>query len=417
MTLRRLFLALAGAALVAVPALSQQIEAVAARVNDEPITTYDVRQRMALIIASTGVQPTAEILPAVQQQALTQLINERLQLQEAAEYEITVTREELDDALDNLAAQNEASRAEVIADLAQAGVDVKTLEDQIRAELAWNYLVSGLYRSRLRVSDDQIEDTLSRIAAGLSKPQYLLSEIVIDPPAGVSAEQVRQVVEGIYAQLQSGASFSALARQYSASTSAAVGGDIGWVRAGEVTSELEAALATLSPGQVTPPIETTDGLFIVALRDVRAPTESMRVTIKQALFEPAAGAGPDAMAEVERRAERARERINGCGSVERAVERSGGATVTEIGDLAPSDLAPIFRNAVEGLEDDQTSAPLRTPAGVMLVTMCGRTLAEGAGLPSREAVENRLLDEQLSRQARTLLRNLRQDALIEPIAR
>ncbi|MCG8443371.1 MAG: peptidylprolyl isomerase, partial [Caulobacterales bacterium] len=399
------------------PAHGQMIEGVAAIVNDDVITTRDVTQRMGLILASTGLQPTEEILVSIQAQALASLINERLQLQKAAEFEIEVSDAEVTGAVADLARQNNASPDSFAADLANAGIDIHTLEEQLRAEIAWNVLVSGLYRSRIRVSDDQISQTLERLAANAAKPQYLISEILIEIPLTASEEQVMVAVQTIVGQLQAGAPFPAVARQFSAAPSAAQGGDVGWVRSGEMTADIERVVSQLRPGQLSPPIETADGIYLIALREVRRGSDPERLILKQILVPLGSEAGEGARQEARDQLRRARRAVRSCDNVERAAERADGALVADIGTVAPSDLAPAFREAVADLEPGDASEPLDVPTGVLSLVMCNRTIAIDAGLPTREQVENRLMDEQLSLAARRFLRDLRRDATIETRAR
>src|SRR5262245_25953566 len=87
---------LAGAAS---PASAQLAEGVAAVVNDHVISTFDVRQRANLLITSAGLQSTPEMQQRARGQALRDLIDERLQIQETATYEIAVTPQEIDSRL------------------------------------------------------------------------------------------------------------------------------------------------------------------------------------------------------------------------------------------------------------------------------------------------------------------------------
>ena len=102
-------------------ASAQQVEGIAAVVNDQPITTLDVRDRMRLIISSAGVQPTDEMLARIQDQAIRGLVDETLQLQQAREFELDVQEAEVDDAIADIAARSGATVEEVEADLARSG--------------------------------------------------------------------------------------------------------------------------------------------------------------------------------------------------------------------------------------------------------------------------------------------------------
>lgn len=402
------------AALAIAPAApAQQVEGVAAIVNDEVISTYDVRQRMRLILATTGVRPTEELLLRVQQQAINSLIDERLQLQEAAEFEIEVEQSEIDDAMADLARQNNVSANEIRASLQQAGVDARTLEQQMRAEIAWQIIVSGRFRPRVKVSNDQIDQVIERLAESASKPQYLISEILLEAPPGVDETQFNTAVASVMEQLEQGAPFPAVARQVSSASSAIDGGDVGWVRAGEINPDIEAAIANAEAGQLVGPIDTTDGIYIIALRDKRRATDPERVTLKQVLVPVAAGADAGVFTQAEERLTRAKRRVRGCNEMGEFSGAVDGALVADLGAVAPSDLAPSFRAAVAPLQPGDISAPIRTPAGVVMLGLCARDRTGGAELPSRDQVENRLLDQQLSQLSRRYLRDLRRDATIE----
>jgi peptidyl-prolyl cis-trans isomerase SurA len=391
------------------PAAAQAVEGVAAIVNDDVISTYDVRQRMRLILATTGVRPTEELLLRIQEQALNSLINERLQLQQAEEYEIEVDQAEIDNAMADLAEQNNISPDEIRTSLQQAGVDPSTLEDQLRADIAWQIMVNGRYRPRVRVSNDQINQMLERYADSASKAQFLISEILIEPTPDESPDQLSARVQSVVDQLATG-EFPAIARQVSAAASAYDGGDVGWVRAGELKPEIEARLVTMQPGAISQPIETQDGYYIIALRDTRSGSDPERVGLQQVVAPVPAGSD---VAEVERSLARAARGFEGCEDMNRISNRAPEATVNDLGVMAPSDLAPEFRAAVAAMSPGQISAPIRTVNGVVMLALCSRDRTAGADMPSREQIEARLMEEQLAQAARRWLRDLRRDATIE----
>jgi len=127
----RILAAMLALIITATPAFAQTGESVAAVVNDQPISTFDVRQRTMLLMATTGVQPTQETVARLQEQALRSLIDEKLQLQEAARFEVEVDDEEINNALARLARQNNVSLQDIELDLRNAGIDPTTLRNQI----------------------------------------------------------------------------------------------------------------------------------------------------------------------------------------------------------------------------------------------------------------------------------------------
>lgn len=402
--------------LTARAASAQMMEGVAAIVNDEVITTYDVRQRVRLILSSSGVRPTPELLQRVQAQALRGLIDERIQLQEAAEFDIQVSDQEIIQALDRLARQNNVSADSIARDLAQFGVSMNTLEDQLRAEIAWRSLMSGLYGSRVRVSDDQIDQALERMASSAQKDQYLVGEILVEPRMTAQGDQTGQIVRFVYDQLQQsqGQAFSGLARQISASASAVNGGDVGWISASELRhTEVARELSQMQPGSISRPIQTRDGIYIMLLRDIRRGSELERVRLNQVLL-PVTRGGEDSDAEdAARRLNRATRRIRSCDNMDRVKRDLPNAIISDLGAVAPSDLAGEIRTAVDGLEEGETTDALTVPAGAVALTLCERVDVAPDTLPSRDEVENQLLDQQISLLSRRYLRNLLDSATIE----
>ncbi len=228
---------LAGIALMsaAPTASAQQVEGIAAVVNDQPITTLDVRDRMRLIISSAGVQPTEEMLARIQDQAIRGLVDETLQLQQAAEFDLEVEEAEVDDAIADIATRSGATVQEVEDDLAASGIDINTLRQQVKAEIAWQILVSGRYRSRIRISDQQIETALDRYIQSASQPQYRLGEIFVEITPQGGEERAVGIIQTIYDQLRQGAPFQAVAQQFSDAASASAGGDTGYLPCPEST--------------------------------------------------------------------------------------------------------------------------------------------------------------------------------------
>lgn len=405
--IRTLISACGALALMTASAVGQQVEGIAAVVNDEPITTVDVRDRMRLIISSSGLQPTEEALARIQDQALRGLIDETLQLQTAREFEVEVDDEEVDDSLRDIAARNGATLEQVAEDLAQSGVDINTLRQQIRAEIAWQILVSGRYRSRVRISDAQIDTTLERIVQSASQPQFRLGEILVEIPSGVSEDQAIQQLQLIYEQLNAGVPFPNLARQFSDAPSAAAGGDTGWLTAGQVRPQIEQVARQLDPGRISNPIRVPGGFMIVAMLNKRDGQAVEQFALQQVTL-PSSRVTPEARAALED----AVANLNGCADVEAAMADVPGAFVSDLGTVGANALIPQIREALSGLEDGEATPVLDTAAGAQAFVMCERSIS-GPGVPSPDEIEDNLINQQLSLLSRRWLRDLRREAMIE----
>ncbi len=390
-------------------------ESVAAVVNDDIVSSYDLTQRMLLLIATSGVQPTEENLPQIQREALISLVDERLQFQELRrvekeqKMEIVYDEQEVMEEITDYAKQNNMSAEQFLQFLAQRGIGAETLKQQIRAQGSWARWIRGRYGSRLRIGDDQIAAASARLQADAAKPQYQLSEVLIDANRVGGMPQAVQGAQQLVAQLQQGAPFNAVARQFSSLPTAANGGDAGWVSAGEMVPEVQAAVEQMRPGQLSQPIQVKDGVYIVYLKDKRAGGKATMVNLKQAAVALAAGADETAARE---KLTALKPKLTDCKTLETVASKVDGVVASDLGEAEINELAPAFRQAAETLKVGEVSDPLRTNAGLHLVAVCGRRAA-GEAAPDKEQIEARLMGQQLSMIARRYMRDLRNSATIE----
>ncbi len=388
----------------AAPAQAQLAEGVAAIVNDHVITTYDVRQRANMLLTSAGIESNAEMQSRARAQAIRDLIDERLQLQEAARFDIAVTAGQIDSQFADIARANQMSAADFASNLSQAGVQPSTLRQQIEADIAWQRLISGLYGQRLRVSEVEVQDTLARIVANATRPQYLISEIFLPATTEAEFQEVQAGASRLIEEMQRGAPFPLVAMQFSQSASAAQRGDIGWIAASDLAPELQPIAERLQPGQVSLPIRTPTGVYIIAVRDRRegAPAGSASVVSLRQVSAPAARA--NALG-------RLQERVEGCGNLEREAGSVQGASVVDLGQTTESELSPAVRQRIEGVEAGQATAIETTGETANLLVVCGREIG-GEGVPDRRQIEARLRSDELALIADRYLRSLRREATI-----
>jgi len=393
-------------------------ESVAAIVNDDIISTYDLAQRMRLLIATTGVQPTQETLPQFQQQALVSLVDEHLQLQELRRVQkdqkitIIATDDEVKEEIAGMAQQNNLKPDAFLAALRSQGIGPETLYQQLRAQMSWQRWIRGRYGTRLRIGEDQIKATQARLIAAAAKPQYEISEVFLDASRTGGMDAAVKGATQLVAQMQQGAPFAAVARQFSASSTAAAGGDAGWISQGEMPAEVDAALEQLRPGQLSQPIPVKDGVYIIYLKDKRSGAGQTLVSLKQAAIAlPATATAADVDA-ARAKLDGVRASIKDCATFEATAGKTPGVVPADLGEAELNDLLPDFKDAVQSLKVGQLSAPIRTKVGLHVLAVCGRRSA-GAAQVDHDQIENRLTGEQLSMISRRYMRDLRTSATIE----
>ena len=393
-------------------------ESVAAVVNDDIISTYDLAQRMRLLIATSGVQPTEQTLPQFQQEALVGLVDERLQLQELKRVEkdqkisIIASQDEVMEEVAGMAQQNNLKADAFLQALAGQGIGPETLYDQVRAQMSWQRWIRGRYGSRLRIGEDQIKATQARLSADSTKAQYEISEVFIDATRAGGQDAAMSGATQLVAQLQQGAPFQAVARQFSASATAATGGDAGWVNKGEMPAPVDAALEQLRPGQLSQPIAVKDGAYIIYLRDKRSGSNQTLVNLKQAAVALPATATEADIAAARGKLETVRSTSKGCADIEAVSAKNPGVVAGDLGEAEISDLLPEFAAAAQSLQVGELSAPIRTKIGLHVLTVCARRSAGEQAL-DHDQVENRLTSQQLAMISRRYMRDLRNSATIE----
>ena len=382
--------------------------AVAAIVNDTVITTFDVQQRLRLMELSAGGQINPQMLPQLQQRAVRDLVEEQLKLQEAKEFDLNPEEGEVDGELRNMAAQSGLTVEQLGERLKGEGVSIATLRTQIASQIVWPRLVQGRYGKRVRVSDEEVEATLERMRADATQEQYLVSEICIPVP---SPDQAQAYYEGglqLLEQMRRGVPFAVIAQQFSACTTAAAGGDMGWIRAGELPPELDEAVRQSPPGAVTNPIPSEGAFMILAVRDRRAAVKQGERSWTLAYASTPVATGRAA-------ARTALEKLK------TAEACAGGRTLRQ--DLGPDvDVALIenvtltsaderFRPAIEGLSRGDLSEIIEADDALHILYAC--EIDEGLGIPSRDSIEDRLYSRQIERIAQQYLRDVERKSTVD----
>lgn len=393
-------------------------EGVVVTVNDEMISSYDVVQRMRLLIVTAGIQPSAENLPDIQREAVRSLVDEHLEMQELRheakeqKFDLIASDAEVNDELADIARSNNTSADQLMAQLAAQGVGAQTFRDQLRAEISWRGWIRGRYGQRLVIGQDQIKAFQKHLEAEAGKPQYQIGEIFIDATRAGSQAAALQGAGQLLSQLQKGAPFGAVARQFSNSPSAANGGDVGWISTGEMPPEVDKALESLRPGQLSQAIPVKDGVYIIYLREKRAGGTSTLVSLKQVAIALPKTATADQVAAANAKLLELRPNISGCDNIERAAAKVPGAVSGDLGEAETKDLAPAFREAADALQVGEISNPIRTEVGLHLIAVCGRRHG-GADAMTPEQIENRLYGQELAMISKRQLRDLRNSATIE----
>jgi peptidyl-prolyl cis-trans isomerase SurA len=402
-------------------------DAIAATVNDESISDFEIRQRMGLYIATSGLHPTEEQKKRIRTQILEQLEAEKLQLQEAVKKKITVSPVEVDKQINRMMTDNHFSIDQLRATLTNAGASEEALRAQITASIAWQKTVQDEYGDRVNITPEQVDAEMARYAEGANKPHFRVMEIFLAVDNPEQDAKVKKDVADVEAQLHQGAPFPMVARQFSQHPTAATGGDIGWIHEGQLAPELNAALSKMEPGGISEPIRSTGGYYILAVRERQEPLGT-KIAEAPKLTSPA-GTLPLArlllpmppkptkqmMDNVMKVAGEIKARVTECDQFEKLQKQLPGSVYMNLGTMKLSELSPQIQGALANTTPGEVAAPFLSEAGMEIIARCDKRVAVQTAyvMPTRQEVENQLFEQQISALARRYIRDLKRSANIQ----
>ncbi len=386
-------------------------------VNGQIITGTDVDHRTALVLAASKGKIEGEELQRLRTQVLRNLIDETLQIQEAKAQEIEVAQAEVDQTYARVAAQNFGQNVQAMDEyLAKIGSSPASLKRQILGELSWQRLLRRNVAPFINVSADEVNEMIARLEASRGTEEYRLGEIWM-AATPENRDQVLENMNKIMQQLRQGGSFVGYARQFSESSTAAAGGDLGFVRLEMLPSELSVAAKQMQVGQLVGPIENSGGYSLLALIDKKAvlmadPRDAI-LSLKQISLEFAPGTSETEAQGSLQKFVSGISQMKGCGSADE-VAASMGAKVASSDGIVLRSLPEQIQSMLLDLQIGQTTPPFGgIEDGISVLMLCGRDDPQEASEPSFDDLMSQLEDDRINKRAQRYLRDLRNDAVIE----
>ena len=384
-------------------------------VNGEVITESDIDHRLALIIASQQIQLPPEEVERVRAQVLRNLIDETLQIQAARQQEINVEDREIDNYFGRFAQNFNQTAQSFSTYLRSIGSSERSLKRQIRGELAWQRLQRRQIEPFVTVGDEEVQQILERLNASRGTAEYRVAEIFLSATPETTTE-VRDNAARIVQQIRAGASFPAYARQFSEASTAAVGGELGWVRAEQLPPELATLVQQMPAGAISDPIPVPGGFSIVLLADTRQilvadPRDAVLSLMQMSIDFPPNTPQAQIQARVQQ-LEQATQSMGGCGGAAQAAQ-SLGAELISNDQMRVRDLPAALQQPLANLGIGQATPPFGTTQRVSVLVLCGRDDPQQASGPSFDQVYNQLTEERVGRRAQRYLRDLRRDAVVD----
>src|SRR5271166_1308015 len=385
---------------------------IAAVVNDEVISVADLRSRLRMVMLSSNLKDSAATDQRVAAQVLRTIVDEKLQLQEAKHQNITATDDEVKKAVGQIEKQNNMQPGQLDAVLRAHGIDKSALIDQLTASIVWGKLVRRLVAQNNTITDEEIDEALKRFKESASEPQSRVAEIFLAVDNPQQEDDVRRLAERLIEQMKQGARFSAVAQQFSQSATAAVGGDIGWIRPEQLSPDLAKTVAQMRPGELSQPIRTAAGYYLLLVLDRRAGRsgggggEEAVLHLVQVVFPVPQQGGEAARRAAIAEAQNTKATAKNCEEMLKIGKEKGSPQLSSEGQLRVNQVAPALRNIVLGLEVGHASQPIVQKNGVGVIMLCDKAASGPAALPSREEVGETLMRQRAETLARRYMRDL-----------
>ena len=235
-----------------------------ATVGNKAVTKSDIINEIKVILILNGQTFTNEKKTQLETFAIKQNIKRQIKQIEIDKYkDLEFSVEDLEENIEKLAISANMDVDTLKNTLITNEISWSYLEEQIKVELLWNSLIFQIYKNRLTINQQEIEDQLKLVKNFETVNEYLISEIIISP---VPAEQLQSELDRIYNIIDE-EGFEAVAISSSISDSSLKGGDLGWVKENSISQNLKSAILNTPIGNISEPIILPDGILFFKVRD------------------------------------------------------------------------------------------------------------------------------------------------------
>lgn len=402
----------------------QDIDRIVAVVNDQAITFIELRSRLAMVerqLRSQNVQlPSPEVL---EKQLLDRMINDRIQLQLAAETGLRVSDIEVDAALRRIAESNRLSLEDFRAALLKDGVTWGKFREEIRDEMTLSRLREREVETRIVISEGEIDNYLANPSPTAdSNPEVLLSHILIRVPEQVTPDQLMRIgvrAQAALDQIRRGEDFARVAASYSDSPDGLSGGAMSMRPMDRLPPLYADAVKKMQPGTVSDILRSPAGFHIVKLVQRRGASKLAESGVKQTRARHILIKVTDLVTaeEAKRKIIMVKEKLDsGADFAETARTFSEDLSATKGGDLGllyQGDTVPEFDRAMDALTVNQISEPIQSQYGYHIIQVQERRTEEVSQERKRGQVRLILRERKSDEAYQDWLRQMRDRAYVE----
>lgn len=405
-------------------AAPQVVDKVAAVVNNGVVLESDVDGLMQSVKLNAG--QAGQQLPddaTLRHQILERLIMDQIILQMGQKMGVKITDEQLDQAIANIAKQNNMTMDQMRSRLAYDGLNYSTYRNQIRKEMIISEVRNNEVRRRITVLPQEVDALAKQIGTQNDASTELnLSHILIALPENPTSEQVNDAqrqAESIVEEARNGADFGKLAITYSADQQALKGGQMGWGRIQELPGIFAQALSTAKKGDIVGPIRSGVGFHILKVNDLRGQSQSISVNevhARHILLKPSPIMNDQqARLKLEEIAADIKSGKTTFAAAAKEYSQDPGSA-NQGGDLGwatPDIFDPAFRDALTKLHKGQISAPVHSSFGWHLIELLDTRKVDKTDAAQKDRAYRMLMNRKFSEEAATWMQEQRASAYVK----
>ena len=389
---------------------------IVAKVNGKAITNYQVDQRANFLRMVTNLEDTAENRAQIKQDATQMLIDEILKLDAATALDATLaqrTRETARKLVDENFAANGKTGSQ---SLREQGIDSSNIQQKFITDIVWGEVIRFKFQTKFAEMDTIVDKVLRRIEANARQPQVKLSEIILLPEPNRPLDSTLVLANEIIKAVNNGANFNAIAKQYSASGTAANGGQLGWVMLDQLPDDIQDQIKMTKIGAVSAPLQR-DGLILLVRNEGRRqdgvadPSQDV-ITLARAVYQLTKEASNADKLEAAAKLERDTASINSCDGLVALNQSYNSGIQSLIENINLSSFNRPLQALVDDLKAGVPSKPLSFTEGISVFMLCDR-ISPKITLPSRDEVLRVEFDKIFGSLAERYLLRLRRSAVIE----
>ncbi len=401
----------------------RELDAVVAVVNNDVITTTELKKRIQQVLAQLKSKqrrlPPKNIL---YRQILEQLITEHIQLQLAKRASVIIGDESINKVIQKIARENNLTLDEFKDVLARDGLDYAEFRESIKNEITINQLRKRRVENRIVVTDQEVNTELrnQKNNKALSE-EYKLSHILIATPESATPAQINEAktkANQVLAQLRIGADFAETAAANSNGQNALNGGELGWREAAQLPSIFVDQIIKLQAGQLTNLIRSPSGFHIVKVIEKRSKNKRRIVEQTQARHILVTPNQIKNNAIVKATLLRLRERIikgDDFAPIARANsdDKASAAKGGDLGWVNPGTMVPEFQEEMDKLAPGEISQPIRSRFGWHLIQVIARRQHDDTAAYLRGKIRKQIGQRKIEEAVSNWLRRLRGEAYVE----